>query len=568
MTVQKTDVNRGRGAWRSKTFYEVYPMTFADGNGDGMGDLRGIISKLDYLAELGVGYLWLTPVYVSPCYDNGYDIADYRAIDPRFGTMADFDELLAAAHARGMGIIMDMVVNHTSTEHRWFQEALKGPDNPYRDYYIWRDPVDGGVPNNWVSKFGGSAWEYDAASGQYYLHLYEVHQADLNWENPRVRDEVVDIMRFWAEKGIDGFRLDVINNISKDQRFPNDTFETPSHDGRTFYSDGPRVHEYLHMLNEKVFAPYGLITVGELSSATPENVVRYTCPTCEELDMGFTFHHMKVDYQGGSKWTPAGYRLTDLKRAVAVWQQAMLAGNGWNALFWTNHDQPRAISRFLDDSEAYRETSAKNLAIVEFGLSGSTFVYQGEELAMRNPRFTDISQFEDIESTNAYHGLVDGGMTGDEALRIVCVKSRESCRVPMRWDDSPWHGFTTGTPWFYGPEGDDYPASAECSRADASSAWHTYRRLIALREQMPVLVDGDFSLIAPEDERVFAYERALGGARALVVSNFTGERVAFSCPQLREGSWKVLEDTHGRAEVGAELELAPYEAMMLSCGVS
>lgn len=552
-------------AWRSKTFYQIYPMTFADSNGDGMGDLQGVISKLDYLVDLGIGYLWLTPIYVSPCYDNGYDIADYRAIDPKFGTMSDFEELLSAAHDRGLGVIMDMVVNHTSTEHRWFKEALSDPTSPYRDYYIWRDPVDGGAPNNWRSKFGGSAWELDSASGQYYLHLYEVHQADLNWENPRVREEVIDIMLFWAQKGVDGFRLDVINNISKDQRFLDDTFETPAHDGRTYYSDGPRVHEYLHLLNKRVFEPYGLITVGELSSTTPENVVRYTSPACEELCMGFTFHHMKVDYAGGVKWTPAGYRLTDLKRAIATWQNAMYEGGGWNALFWSNHDQPRAISRFLSDLEEYREVSAKNLAIVEFGLGGSTFVYQGEEVAMRNPHFSSIDEFEDVESINAYRDLVRNGMGGREAFDIICAKSRENCRVPMRWDDSTWHGFSAVRPWFCEPTGDDYPANVERSRADQSSAWYTYKRLIALREEMAVLVNGNFALIAPEDERVFAYKRELGESRALVIANFAGETVEFSCDELKAYDWKICESTHNRLSIPSHLDLAPYEAMLLSC---
>lgn len=560
--------------WRDKTIYQIYPMSFADSNGDGMGDIPGIISKLDYLAELGVGYLWLTPVYPSPGNDNGYDISDYRDVDPKFGTLADLEELFAEAHARNIGVIMDMVVNHTSTEHRWFQEALRDPTGPYRDYYIWRrgkgehgeEP-----PNNWASKFSGSAWAQDPAhpeSGEWYLHLYDRTQADLNWENPRVRAEVIDICRFWAERGIDGFRLDVINNISKDQRFPDDTYETPSHDGRTYYSDGPRAHEFLHLLHEEVFEPYGLITVGEMSSTTTEQCVLYTRPDRGELSMTFSFHHMKVDYPGGAKWARADYDLRDLKHTIATWQQEMIAGEGWNALFWTNHDQPRATSRFLSDAEDVRELCAKTLAITEFGLCGTTYIYQGEELAMRNPGFTAIEQFEDTETVNAYRALMEGGVGANEALACVVEKSRDNCRVPMVWDErAPHGGFSTVDPWFSAPvsTGCAYATSARYAVTNVDSVWHTYQRLIRLRHELPIFTDGSFELLDANSERVFAYERRLKKSgheeRLLVAANFSGEETTFTWPQ---GDWTVLESTHGRCVVPESLE--PYEAIMLHIG--
>ena len=563
--------------WRNKTFYQVYPMSFCDGNGDGMGDIVGITSKLDYLKELGVGYVWLTPVYVSPGYDNGYDIADYRAVDPKFGTMADLEKLFDQAHVRGMGVIMDMVVNHTSTEHAWFRDAVANPSGPYRDYYIWRrgkGEHDELPPNNWASKFGGSAWAPDPArpqSGEWYLHLYDEHQADLNWENPRVREEVLDICRFWAERGIDGFRLDVINNISKDQRFLDDTYETPSRDGRTYYSDGPRVHEYLNLLGREVFGPLGLVTVGEMSSTTPEQCVLYTRPDREELGMAFSFHHVKVDYAGGAKWTRFGYDPRDLKRVLATWQVDMAAGGGWNALFWTNHDQPRALGRYLSDAEEYREVAAKNLAIVEFGLSGTTFIYQGEEVAMRDVRWGSVDELEDVESINAYRDLVAGGMDADEAFAIVRDKSRDNCRVPMRWDeDLPHDGFSGAVdvePWFSAPMSDAYPASAARARADAGSVWYTYQRLIALRQELSVLAHGAFELVDADDTRIFAYAKRLDGDVVLVIANYSGEQVEYACsaPEASSaGGWQVLESTHGRVDVSpAALTLAPYEALML-----
>ncbi|MGL6052549.1 MAG: alpha,alpha-phosphotrehalase, partial [Aeromonas salmonicida] len=382
--------------WQSAVIYQIYPKSFQDSGARGTGDLKGIMARLDYLKTLGVDALWLTPVYVSPQVDNGYDIADYYQIEPAYGTMADFEALLAAAHARDIRIVMDIVVNHTSTEHAWFKSALGDKNSPYRDYYIWKDPVDGGVPNNWQSKFGGSAWELDAATGQYYLHLFAREQADLNWENPLVRAEVKNIIHFWAGKGVDGFRLDVINLISKDQTFPNDDVG----DGRRFYTDGPRIHEFLQDVSRDVFAPVGAMTVGEMSSTSLEHCQRYGALDGSELSMVFNFHHLKVDYPNGDKWTKAPFDFLELKRIFNHWQSGM-HGKGWSALFWCNHDQPRIVSRFGDEGE-HRVAAAKMLASTLHGLQGTPYIYQGEEIGMTNPGYQSIDDYQDVESRNIF----------------------------------------------------------------------------------------------------------------------------------------------------------------------
>lgn len=384
--------------WKKATVYQIYPRSFKDSNGDGIGDIRGIIEKLDYIKCLGAALIWLTPMYVSPQRDNGYDIADYYQIDPVYGTMEEFELLLKEAHRRGIRIIMDMVLNHTSTEHEWFKKAVSEPDSPYRDYYFFRDPKpDGSVPNNWISRFSGPAWKKEEKSGQYYLHLFEETQADLNWENEAVRAECIKILKFWAEKGVDGFRLDVVNLLSKTPGLPDDPITGPKGDGRTHYADGPRIHEYLHLMNQEVFKPYGLVTVGEMSSTTPEECVLYTREDREELSMVFSFHHMKTDYKEGSKWTNQMFSLEKLKETQSYFQNKMEAGGGWNALFYSNHDQPRALSRFGNDT-FYREESAKLLAITLFGLQGTTYIYQGEELGMRNACFETLEEYDDRES--------------------------------------------------------------------------------------------------------------------------------------------------------------------------
>ena len=546
--------------WKSGTIYQIYPRSFKDTNNDGFGDIKGIIEKLDYLENLGVSYLSLTPMYVSPQRDNGYDIADYYNIDSKFGTMADFEELLNKAHEKNIRIMMDLVVNHTSSAHYWFQEALKGKDNPYRNYYIWKDPVNGKEPNNWVSKFSGSAWEYEPNSGQYYLHLYEKTMPDLNWENPKLREEIITMMKWWAEKGIDGFRLDVINNISKDQSFPNDTLETPKNDGRTYYSDGPRIHEFLHLMNKEVFTPYQLVTVGELSSTTPEQVILYTKPERQELSMAFNFHHMKVDYPNGEKWAVSDYQLTELKKIMAYWQQKMYNEGGWNALFWTNHDQPRALARFLDDEE-FRIESAKNLAITEFGLHGTTFVYQGEEIAMKDAYFQNISEYDDRESINAYNMMIARGDSKEYALAALRQKSRDNCRIPMQWTDEKYYGFSTHKPWLMGPTHDE--VNVERALEDKNSVFYTYQKLIKFRKEMPIFVKGDFELIDAENNQVFAYKRVFDDETLLVVSNFTSETIRFDTGiNLTEGS-QVLVANYPRKIVTQELELQPFEAMMI-----
>ncbi len=416
--------------WKKSVVYQIYPKSFNDTTGNGTGDIQGIISKLDYIKNLGVDVIWLTPVYKSPQNDNGYDISDYYSIEPSYGTMEDFQELLDETHNRGMKLIMDLVVNHTSTDHEWFQQSKSSKDSPFRDFYIWKDAVNGGTPNNWISKFGGSAWEFDEQTGQYYLHLFDKTQADLNWENEVLRQKVFEMMRFWAEKGIDGFRLDVINLVSKNQDFPSD--ETG--DGRKFYTDGPRIHEYLHEMNQNVFSKYDMLTVGEMSSTTLENCILYTKPEREELSMTFQFHHLKVDYPNGEKWTKAPFDLLQLKQILSDWQVGMHEGNGWNALFFNNHDQPRAVSRFGDDSKYHKE-SAKMLATTLHMMQGTPYIYQGEEIGMTNPNFTSIDQYRDVESLNAYNELRDKGMEDEEIIAILQQKSRDNGRTPMQWSD-------------------------------------------------------------------------------------------------------------------------------------
>lgn len=543
--------------WQKATVYQIYPRSFQDSNGDGIGDINGIIQRLDYLQDLGIELIWLTPMYVSPGRDNGYDIADYYQIDPIFGDLADFERLLKEAHQHGIKIMMDMVVNHTSDQHRWFQESLKGKDNPYHDYYLWRDPVDGHEPNNWLSKFSGSAWEYVPTLDQYYLHLYEKRMPDLNWRNPQLREEIYQMMQFWADLGIDGLRLDVINNISKDKDFPNDTFETPSDDGRNFYTNGPHVHEYIHEMYERVFGPNNFVTVGELSSTPVSEAIRYTNPEREELSMAFTFHHVKVDYTGGKKWTLGQYRLSDLKRILSQWQTEMAAGGGWNALFWSNHDQPRAISRFLDDGQ-YRDQSAKLLALVEFGLQGTPYIYQGEEIAMKNANFTSIDQYQDAESINAYHQMLADGISEDLAIQILQQKSRENCRIPMQWDMTANHGFTTGTSWLQPVVADDYSVATKAQASDSVFAF--YQQLVALRKTEPVLIEGQYQLLAPEDEAVYTYQRQLGDKKVRVIANFTDQTQQRANAAVKAVMMSNYPDHQLTAD---QIILRPYEAVML-----
>ncbi|MGL4845221.1 MAG: alpha,alpha-phosphotrehalase [Aeromonas veronii] len=543
--------------WQSAVIYQIYPKSFQDSAARGTGDLKGIMARLDYLKTLGVDALWLTPVYVSPQVDNGYDIADYLAIDPAYGTMDDFEALLAAAHARDIRIVMDIVVNHTSTEHAWFKSALGDKNSPYRDYYIWRDPVDGGVPNNWQSKFGGSAWELDPATGQYYLHLFAREQADLNWENPAVRAEVKKIIHFWANKGVDGFRLDVINLISKDQTFPNDEIG----DGRRFYTDGPRIHEFLQDVSRDVFAPVGAMTVGEMSSTSLEHCQRYGALDGSELSMVFNFHHLKVDYPNGDKWTKAPFDFLELKRIFNHWQSGM-HGKGWSALFWCNHDQPRIVSRFGDEGE-HRVVAAKMLASTLHGLQGTPYIYQGEEIGMTNPGYQRIDDYRDVESRNIFAIKQAEGMREAEILAILGAKSRDNSRTPMQWSAAPNAGFTAGTPWL--TPAANYPEiNAEAALADQNSVFWHYRDLIRLRKDYPIFTQGDYQELLTGHPQIWAYARRANGQTLLVVSNFYGEPVEFALPaELQSGQGRLLlgnyPDSPAQPQSGM---LRPYESLI------
>ncbi len=543
--------------WQSAVIYQIYPKSFQDSAARGTGDLKGIMARLDYLKTLGVDALWLTPVYVSPQIDNGYDIADYLAIDPAYGTMEDLEALLAAAHERDIRIVMDIVVNHTSTEHAWFKSALGDKNSPYRDYYIWRDPVDGGVPNNWQSKFGGSAWELDPATGQYYLHLFAREQADLNWENPAVRAEVKNIIHFWAKKGVDGFRLDVINLISKNQAFPNDEIG----DGRRFYTDGPRIHEFLQDVSRDVFAPVGAMTVGEMSSTSLEHCQRYGALDGSELSMVFNFHHLKVDYPNGDKWTKAPFDFLELKRIFNHWQSGM-HGKGWSALFWCNHDQPRIVSRFGDEGE-HRVVAAKMLASTLHGLQGTPYIYQGEEIGMTNPGYQSINDYQDVESRNIFAIKQAEGVSEAEILAILGAKSRDNSRTPMQWSAAPNAGFTAGTPWL--TPAANYPEiNAEAALADQNSVFWHYRDLIRLRKDYPIFTQGDYQELLAGHEKVWAYTRSANGQTLLVVSNFYGEPVEFTLPaELQSGKGRLLlgnyPDSPAQPQSGM---LRPYESLI------
>ncbi|OBY10158.1 alpha,alpha-phosphotrehalase [Clostridium paraputrificum] len=548
--------------WKKATVYQIYPRSFNDSNGDGIGDIRGITEKLDYLSNLGVDLLWITPIYVSPQRDNGYDISDYYNIEPQYGTMEDFEELLSEAHNRNIKIMLDMVLNHTSTEHEWFKKARENKDNKYRDYYFWKDvKKDGSVPNNWISRFSGPAWKLDEKTNQYYLHLFEETQADLNWENEEVREECYKILEFWANKGIDGFRLDVVNLLSKTPGLPDDPIVGPKGDGRTHYADGPRIHEYIHNMNKKVFGPKNLVTVGEMSSTNAAECIKYTREDREELSMVFSFHHMKTDYKDGVKWTNEMFDLAKLKKAQSEFQVEMDKGKGWNALFYTNHDQPRAVSRFGDD-RFFRQESAKMLAITLFGLQGTTYIYQGEELAMTNAYFTSIDQYDDAESKGAYYDMLSNGIDEKEALLILQQKSRDNARTPMQWNNELNKGFTTGTPWLR-INNDDITAENELK--DDRSIFYTYKRLIQYRKDYDIFVDGSYNIINEDNEHLYVYERKLDDERVLVISNFSNKNVEWNLPKeyIDKDNYIILETNYTRKEILEKMELKPYESILV-----
>ena len=510
--------------WTSAVVYQIYPRSFADSNGDGIGDLPGIESKLDYLADLGVDVLWLSPIYRSPQDDNGYDISDYRDIDPMFGTLADFDRLLAQVHARGMKLVMDLVVNHTSDEHPWFEQSRSSTDNPKRDWYWWRPPAaDGGPPNNWGSIFSGSAWEFDETTGEYYLHLFSRKQPDLNWENPQVRGGVYDLMNWWLDRGVDGFRMDVINLISKHAGLPDGIIPTGDlyGDGGPYFMNGPRLHEFLQEMHQQVFAgrDADLLTVGECPGSSVELARMLTDGERHELDMVFQFEHMELD-QGRTKWDHKPLHLPDLKQNLAKWQNG-LADVGWNSLYFNNHDRPRSVSRFGDSDYWYE--SATLLAAVLHLHRGTPYVYQGEELGMTNYPFTDIGEFADIEALNYYHQAVDEqGLDPRLVLQSLEIAARDNSRTPMQWDGSAQAGFTTGTPWLaVNPNASRINAEAQVKDPESVFAW--YRELIAMRHRDVVVRHGAFELLLPADPQVYAFTRTLDAQRLLVVANFSSE---------------------------------------------
>jgi trehalose-6-phosphate hydrolase len=551
--------------WKRSVVYQIYPKSFNDTTGNGTGDIQGIIDKLDYLKNLGVDVLWLTPIYDSPQRDNGYDIRDYYKIFDEYGTMDDFDRLLEEAHKRDLKIIMDIVVNHTSTEHEWFEQSRSSIDNPYRDFYIWKDPVDGGEPTNWVSKFGGSVWKLDEKTGQYYLHLFDVTQADLNWENEGVRQKVYEMMNFWFEKGVDGFRLDVINLISKNQEFPNDDGSVAPGDGRKFYTDGPRVHEYMQEMNREVFSKYDVLTVGEMSSTTIDNCIKYTNPDRNELSMTFNFHHLKVDYPNGEKWGVADFDFLKLKEILSTWQVEMQKGGGWNALFWCNHDQPRIVSRYGNDGK-YRVESAKMLATTIHMMQGTPYIYQGEEFGMTNPKFDSINQYRDVESLNMFKLLKTEGRSEKEILEILRHKSRDNSRTPVQWNDEENAGFTSGEPWI--PVAKNYKEiNAEAAGKDENSVFYHYQKLNKLRKELDILTYGAYEVILEDHPEIFAYYRnGENSEKLLVVNNFYGKETEFKLPggKVADGyGVDVLITNYDSApEDYSSFTLRPYESVV------
>jgi trehalose-6-phosphate hydrolase len=542
--------------WQNGTIYQIYVKSFQASGTSPTGDLQGIIKRLDYLQSLGISAIWLTPIYPSPQIDNGYDVSDYYSIDPNYGSMADFELLIAQAHQREMRIMMDMVFNHTSTEHPWFKAALD-KNSPYRSFYIWKDAnKNGEEPNNWVSKFGGKAWQWHQPSKQYYLHLFAKEQADLNWENPTVRNEIKKVCQFWADKGVDALRLDVINLVSKQQDFPNDD----KGDGRQFYTDGPRIHEFLHEISRDVFQPKQLKTVGEMSSTTLENCQKYSTLDGKALTMTFNFHHLKVDYPNGYKWCLAKPDLIELKKIIGYWQIGM-HNQAWNAIFWCNHDQPRIVSR-LGHENQYHKQSAKMLAMLLYGLQGTPYLYQGEEIGMTNPHFTDIAQYRDVESLNIYREKLAQGMEKQEILAILASKSRDNSRTPMQWDNTVNAGFTQGEPWI--EVANNYPQiNVKAALDDADSIFYCYQTLIALRKRYPIFILGDYQDLTAGLADYWVYRRSYQQQQLLVIANLTDKKINYSLPpQLQRLSWRPLLSNYPDPPfLGSEITLRPYEAM-------
>lgn len=543
----------------NKVIYQIYPKSFKDSNGDGIGDLRGVAEKLDYLKDLGVDYLWLTPFFVSPQRDNGYDVADYRNIDPMFGTMEDLDNLIAEGEKRNIGLMFDMVFNHTSTSHEWFRRALAG-EKKYQDYYIFKEGAPDQPPTNWQSKFGGSAWEYVSSLGKWYLHLFDVTQADLNWKNPEVREELKEVIRFWKAKGVKGFRFDVVNLISKPEIWEDD-FEG---DGRKFYTDGPYVHEYLkELVRDTGIEDY--VTVGEMSSTTLEHCIRYSGAEEKELFMCFNFHHLKVDYKDGNKWELMEPDYMELKVIFEKWQMGMQRGNAWNALFWCNHDQPRIVSRFGNEGEYWKE-SAKMLAGMIHLMRGTPYIYQGEEIGMTNPHYTSIEQYADVESRNYYEILLNEGKTKEEALEILAARSRDNSRTPMQWTDERYCGFSDTKPWI--PVSDNFEKiNVKKQKQDRDSILEFYKKLIMLRKEKEVIARGNIEFMEVENAGVLAYTRCLDKQKLLVCCNFRDVESQMEFTQEWKSGRKILgnyEENHKNNY--KVLTLRPYEIIVLEKG--
>lgn len=549
--------------WKESVVYQIYPRSFCDSNGDGIGDLNGITGKLDYLKELGIDVIWLSPVYKSPNDDNGYDISDYQAIMDEFGTMEDFDRMLATAHEKGIKIMMDLVVNHTSDEHKWFIESRKSTDNPYRDYYIWRPAKeDGSLPNNWGSCFSGPAWEYDKTTDMYFLHLFSKKQPDLNWDNPAVRQDVFDMMNWWLKKGVDGFRMDVISLISKEPGLPD---KEPGINGYATFNvsaNGPHVHEYLQEMRQKALNNADTITVGECSGVTLEEAKKYARSDEKELNMVFQFEHMDVDSdEKAGKWTTRKMDLRNLKKILTRWQKG-LQDIAWNSLYWENHDQPRSVSRFGNDSDEYREISAKMLATCIHMMQGTPYVYQGEELGMTNCPFNTLDNFRDLESINAFHELTEQGkMTEEDMMAAIGYKGRDNARTPMQWDDSAYAGFSTATPWIMvNPNYTKINARDQINRED--SVFKYYQKLIKLRHESELIVYGTYDLILDDDKDIYAYIRTLGDEKLIVYCNFSKNTREVELPEEFTNG-KVLISNYSDVKVNPKITLRPYEAIVI-----
>ncbi|PGK51172.1 glucohydrolase [Priestia megaterium] len=546
--------------WKNSVVYQIYPRSFNDSNGDGIGDIPGITEKLDYLAELGIDVIWLSPVYVSPNDDNGYDISDYQEIMPEFGTMADFDRLLTEAHLRNIRIMMDVVVNHSSDEHSWFIESRSSKDNDKRDYYIWRPgKADGTPPNNWGAAFGGSAWQYDEKTDEYYLHLFSPKQPDLNWEYPPLREKVYKMMNFWLEKGVDGFRLDVINFISKANGLP----DGPNGDGSVHFMNGPRIHEFLQEMNQRTFSSYSTITVGEMPGVTVEEAKKYTGKDREELDMVFHFEHVGLGDGAYGKWSPGNWSLVQLKEIFNKWEVG-LEHDGWNSLYWSNHDQPRALSRWIKGNvtSGNHKRAAKMLATCLHFMKGTPYIYQGEEIGMTNVEFQNISQYRDIETLNAYRDLVETRkLSQEEFYQATYERSRDNARTPMQWNENTHAGFTTGTPWI--DVNPNYAViNAQKDVENPHGIFHYYKQLIALRKELSIIVEGSFLLIYPDHPSVFAYKRMFKGEELLVLCNFSDENQPLRLEQeYYQKAEYIIGNTYAKS-LEPLVVLEPYEAIV------